>query len=518
MEARIFALEGQLHQLGQQQLSLASLLGRLLPLLPSLDPETRNVLGSLKSLAHFGYAAAEPQVIQDEKAQSTMAVQQLGLLTPPTTPLPEDPSTPKTRILDSSLVVEHDQLASDILDIIKSYSQHLAAPADDKVTAAEPGKWLGKHLFMDKVKVQLKQQQAIRLILPAFPWKSVNKVDKVTGALPDLGEELALYRLNQLCEDIKSVYPLGGEVYIATDGLLFDDVVGISDAETWHYGEGLVQMAREHNLSNIRLMRVMDILNMTTDKVLDQELYLSLAGKCRETILSSYGRTEEEVRQMMKDDPDTLTTYRGFITFLEQDLRFSPVTAASKAISGSQYRKTVKKVAIQMMVRAESFTKLLQDRCTDYVRLSIHPSTGAVKLSIPLVVQGSGAFPRSPWHSSVALAVDGTYRTVPAREVRETHDLILRDGRPYYFREKSDLWQLSSGGAGEAEAGQLDNENSEQNVMLEPCYPNRLVVTPAKPERQGIQKLSERQIEKLRLLRAAHTAGPVEVVGFANME
>lgn len=76
------------------------------------------------------------------------------------------------------------------------------------------------------------------MILPAFPWKSVsssqslevislkiaqiNKVDKVTGILPDLGELLALARLNQLCEDVRKVYPAGGEVTIATDGLVFD--------------------------------------------------------------------------------------------------------------------------------------------------------------------------------------------------------------------------------------------------------------------------------------------------------
>ncbi|KAF3761910.1 hypothetical protein M406DRAFT_220966, partial [Cryphonectria parasitica EP155] len=330
-------------------------------------------------------------------------------------------------------------LASDILDIIQGYSQHLPS-ADNEGETGHSQKWLGKGLFMDKVKAQLENNQAIRLILPAFPWKSVNKVDKVTGILPDLGEELALYRLNQMCEDIRAVYPLGGQVHIATDGLVFDDVVGIPDEDTWAYGEGLLAMAREHNLKNIRLMRVMDIFGYTEGKTLDQELYLSLAESCRKEILAKYGRTEEEVRQMMKDDPDTLLTYRGFIHFLEADLKYSPVTAATKAISGNQYRKTVKKVAIQMMIRAESFTKLLQARCADYVRLSIHPSTGAVKLSVPLVVQGSGAFPRSPWHSSLAMAVDGSYSTVPARDVRETHDLILQDGRGYYFREKSDVW------------------------------------------------------------------------------
>jgi pyoverdine/dityrosine biosynthesis protein Dit1 len=40
--------------------------------------------------------------------------------------------------------------------------------------------------------------------------------------LPDLGEELALARLHALCTEIGAVYERGGEVTIATDGLLFD--------------------------------------------------------------------------------------------------------------------------------------------------------------------------------------------------------------------------------------------------------------------------------------------------------
>ncbi|KAI5924925.1 Pyoverdine/dityrosine biosynthesis protein-domain-containing protein [Camillea tinctor] len=352
---------------------------------------------------------------------------------------------------------------------------------------------------MGKVKAQLEKNQPIRLILPAFPWKSVNKVDKVTGTLPDFGEELALFRLNQMCEDIKTIYPLGGQVFIATDGLVFDDVVGIPDEDTWAYGEGLLEMAREHGLKNVKLLRVMDILGYTEGKALDKELYLSLSKKCREEILASYGRTEAEVRQMMKDDPDTLLTYCGFIRFLEGDLKFSPITASSKAISGNAYRKMVKKVAIQMMIRAESFTKLLQARCPEYVRLSIHPSTGSVKLSFPLIIQQSGDFPRSPWHSSLAISVDGAYTTVHSKDVRETHDLISKDGRPYYFREKSELWNLG------------------EDVIVEPRYPNQLIVKPARAELFGTRALSAEQMEKIAALRAAHTAGPVVTKGFAEL-
>jgi len=170
--------------------------------------------------------------------------------------------------------------------------------------------------------------------------------------LPDLGEELALARLNQMCEDIRSIYPMGGQVWLATDGLVFDDVVGIPDEETWAYSEHLVQITRACGYDqNIRLLRVMDILGYTAGRELDWELYISLAQQCRDHLMTNYGRTEEEVRAMMREDSDTLLTYCGFIRFLESDLRYSKV--ATTATSGQKYRKCVKKVAINMMIRAE---------------------------------------------------------------------------------------------------------------------------------------------------------------------
>ncbi|KAI1749747.1 Pyoverdine/dityrosine biosynthesis protein-domain-containing protein [Xylaria castorea] len=436
-----------------------------------------------KYIFRVAESPSKAELQHDEKRIIQEEIREVEL-TPPDTPSRQP--TP---------LQELEQLASDILDVIQRYGQHV--PCNDG--SNHTGGWLGKPLFMGKVQAQLEKGQAVRLILPAFPWKSVNRVEKVTGILPDLGEELALHRLNHMCEDIKAVYPLGGQVYIATDGLVFDDVVGITDEETWAYGEALLDMARDHGLENIKLVRVMDLLGYTEGKTLDKTLYLSLVRRCRQELMASYGRTEEEVRKMMKDDQDTLLTYCGFIRFLESDLKFSPITADSRAMSGHKYRKTVKKVAIQMMIRAESFTKLLQTRCPEYVRLSIHPSSGSAKLSIPLIVQASGDFPRSPWHSSVALSVKGSYSTVHAKDVQESHELVTRNGRGYYFREKSPLW------------------DTDDEIAYEPRYPNQLVVKPSRAELLGKKVLTAKQLEKLEMLRAIHAAGPVTTMGFAQV-
>ncbi|EOD45897.1 putative pyoverdine dityrosine biosynthesis protein [Neofusicoccum parvum UCRNP2] len=470
MEARIVSVEQQLQGLVQAQRLLTSVLGSAKSF--SLPVDVQKLLDQWD-----GYAS---------KVLATVTEAYEKLSTDESSSEGDISLTSSITSIDTFGAETLEKLASDILDVIQSYGQHLV-PKDGETQASG---WIGKPMFMKKVMQQLEKGQAIRMILPAFPWKSINKVDKVTGVLPDLGEELALARLNQLCEDIKSVYPLGGEIHIATDGALFDDAVGISDEETWAYGEGLMEIVRSKGYDkHIKMLRIMDIAGLVTSgQILDKSLYFSLVAQCRTNLINTYGRTEEEVREMMRDDPDTLSTYCGFVRFLESDLRHSAVAKAAK--SGNAYRKCVKKVAIQMMIRAESFTKMLQDKCPDYVRLSIHPSSGAVKLSVPLIIQGSGEFARTPWHSSVAVALDGSYSTVHAKDVRDTHSLVYReDGQAYYFREKSELWECE-----------------DEEVFFEPVYPNRLIVRPRKDAL--VEKcLSDEQVERLMKLKVAHSKG-----------
>lgn len=87
--------------------------------------------------------------------------------------------------------------------------------------------------------------------------------------------------------------------------------------------------------------------------------------------------------------------------------------------------------------------------------------------------------------------------------MRDTHLLIRRDdceARPYYFREKSDLWDWGE----------------DAGVVFEPRYPNCLVVRPSSVRGEGEKRLSAEQVGRVRELMGVHTAGPVVVEGFVN--
>lgn len=110
--------------------------------------------------------------------------------------------------------------AERIMDIVETYGSH------ERTTAA--GEWLGRSSFTPRVQAHIVANRAIPMVLPAFPMKSNNRMDKVLGTLPDLGDELGLARLANLCRDIKAVYPPGAIVVIVTDGICYNGTIRLS--------------------------------------------------------------------------------------------------------------------------------------------------------------------------------------------------------------------------------------------------------------------------------------------------
>lgn len=119
------------------------------------------------------------------------------------------------------------------------------------------------------------------------------------------------------------------------------------------------------------------------------------------------------------------------------------------------------------------------------------------KLSVPLIITDDDAFPRTPWHSVIAVGVDGSYSTVHSSDVRDTHVLVYHQGHPYYHREKSPLW----------------DDWGQDTVMFEPQYPKNLLVYPKNASSH--QALDREQIQKLRNL-SQNYCGNILVSGFSN--
>jgi hypothetical protein len=130
-----------------------------------------------------------------------------------TNALPTAPATPEPSAVEP-VKNEDIEVANKILDIIESYG------ISEKTDPTAPCE--ARNRFRPIILSYIEKGAAVPMVLPAFPFKSPNREGKALGALPDLGEEIALAHLQGFCDGIKQVYKHGAEISIASDGLVYN--------------------------------------------------------------------------------------------------------------------------------------------------------------------------------------------------------------------------------------------------------------------------------------------------------
>ena len=101
--------------------------------------------------------------------------------------------------------------------------------------------------FISLVTPLIENNQPFKMLLPAFPCKSINP-DSVLGTTPDGGEEEGLKNLEQICEDIKSVYDGGCELLLVSDAHFYSDIKIVpSDDIIDEYEDCLHKMTEQSN-------------------------------------------------------------------------------------------------------------------------------------------------------------------------------------------------------------------------------------------------------------------------------
>ena len=218
---------------------------------------------------------------------------------------------------------------------------------------------------------------------------------------------------------------------------------------------------------------------------------------------ASYFRTEIYRRNIPKDfdpstyianDLDTTLTYRGYIKFLERDLEDSLFgdTSASKR----QIKKHREETARNMISRGRAFAIAIATEFDDSIRLSIHPSTDAKKISISLIPQ-KGKTIMTPWHSSLVRSLDGSIHMEHAGSVSAiTHELVFEKGRPSHFRERSALFSWES-----------------MDVDFEYMYPSGILIS----LRNNAPKYSLCKVDMHKVRALADICSPVILRGFQYM-
>ncbi|RWA08676.1 hypothetical protein EKO27_g6417 [Xylaria grammica] len=332
----------------------------------------------------------------------------------------------------------------------------------------------------------LERDHPIELVIPAFPFKSSNRSKKVLGPLPDEAERLSLLHLNGLCLAIKDATYCDTFLTIVSD-----DILGVSDQEVWRYGHELRQMAEKNGCRYIRFARIYDLIGPEHEiENLNEELYLSKVSEYR-SLLEANAPRSFDVLDAITNDPDISKTYKGYKKFLmsERDDRTNR--------SRSQTERENSGIAKAMILRGKAFAETVKSKYPDSIRLSIHPSNDTNKVSITMLPQDNEIV-MTPWHGAAVRSLDGSVSMshailIPAM----THDIVYVDGRPSYFRERSEVFNCPNG-----------------DISFEYMYPCGIIIKPTNPT--SLYPLSMVDMQKVRTL--ATTCSPVVLRGFSNTE
>jgi pyoverdine/dityrosine biosynthesis protein Dit1 len=254
----------------------------------------------------------------------------------------------------------------------------------------------------------------LEIILPAFPAKSGNR-RKTIAALPDLGEYLALSYLQDLCRRIGEIYEPGAVVRICSDGHVFADLVGITDADVDAYGHALGQMIADERFTSLSTYALRDYYGLQDN------------DRMRLLLKTEFAVGTEALKEETKSDPDRQAMFNGIHRFLFEDtLDMRPDWSRSKV------RKVAKEAAWEVIRRSDAWSRLIAREFPGAARLSIHPHTrNAAKLGIKLV-DGGGPW-ATPWHNAV-IRIGDSYQLIRRQDAdRLGAQLRFAEGKYAYF-------------------------------------------------------------------------------------
>ncbi|KAG8909149.1 hypothetical protein FRC02_007969 [Tulasnella sp. 418] len=301
----------------------------------------------------------------------------------------------------------------------------------------------------------IEKNAVIELVLPAFPDKSPSRA-KVLGTLPDMAEEVMLRRLEDLCKSIEDLYKKGAVLHIVSDGIVYSEILQISDRVIFQYNLALRELVKQLELSHINFVRIANLLqndNQLYDyptfsrPEMTEEEYVQSAPSNRKAFLER-DIGEFDIEQVLKDDVGVLRTYRGYKKFLQFDLEGTDLMKDTNGqlLSGNQRKKVITKVAKHMLCNGARFSHLIESTFPHSIRLSIHPhNNSGPKLALRVFPWGD--IIRTPWHNALCEKKDGSTIIGHVRLFsNDYHEIVYRSGRPYLVREKDEdmLWDDES--------------------------------------------------------------------------
>lgn len=267
----------------------------------------------------------------------------------------------------------------------------------------------GRTMFLKKLEYFIENELSIEMALPAFPCKTSNS-EKAASRLPDAAEYLALKHLYAFCVQVGRIYRPGCYINIISDGHVFSDCIGVDDHVVDAYNSHLQTMLesvkkemRTRAKGGIRFYRLGDLLkgahlDENSSGTCESSAHLLLASVSDlQNVVNHPVRTQLDptseidralllligsppavfLQEIIKTHPEHPLTklFRGFSRFMFEDLAFHPDYMYS--VSAKQRHKVAEKVAVEMILRNQSYSRLVEMVMPGHIRLSIHAHNNA---------------------------------------------------------------------------------------------------------------------------------------------
>lgn len=266
-------------------------------------------------------------------------------------------------------------------------------------------------MHLPRVLAFVRAGQPVELVLPAFPAKAPN-LQKVLGPLPDLAEERAIERLSELLDAIGEVWKPGARLTLCSDGHVFADAVGVSDADVDRYRAALLALIEDPRIGWF------DLASAFGD---------GTPAQMRTLLLARHGTNVEALRQRAGASPAVAAQVDGIHRFLFED-----EVVLRPGLSRSQARKATRERAYEVVRRSEAWGALVGSVFPSALRLSIHPQPDpSTKIGINLL--GVKDPWLTPWHGAAVVSRSGTTLMHRAEAEALGAKVVLDRGRPSHL-------------------------------------------------------------------------------------
>ena len=265
-----------------------------------------------------------------------------------------------------------------------------------------------------KVEAFVRAGLPVEFVIAAFPAKSPNR-RKTLGALPDLGERLALEFLQSFCEQVAHYHPPGARITIASDGHVFGDLVGVSDEEVTAYHRELRSIIDELGGASLRVHSLSDSYGAADYETL------------RATLVAEHATPLDELHRLVRTEPGWRHLFDGMHRFMVEDqVELRPDASRTRV------RLDCKDLALRVIQRSNAWSSVVARTFPAAVRLSIHPQPHhSAKIGVHMLRTRDAWL--TPWHGTVL--DDGQRLTLVKRAEAERLNATVayRRGRPSHF-------------------------------------------------------------------------------------